>query len=517
MKIKNVFLFLSILTTILWTSCKDQVSDPQISFENNTDSISNIFPGDYFQVKGQILSEEPISGAFFFQQRMNSDGKLEETGDRLELETDGVSGSFSLSFQADATTVGVKIIAEDRKGNRSVKIFRVIPGVDGLDITFEDPGFIEDINSGESFSIKGEVTSKTKITSLNYRIVKGEIMEEPVGINISNDLETAFDIPLVAKNGMTGVLINASNKGGLIVNKLFELKHVATLGPVVLLNKEKVEVKPDSAVTVSGRITSDLEILSATYILVRGAVSDPPKSISLTDNKFSFDINVGEDVTGVVVLAKDIDGNESLATLPVTILFPSAVVGNVMIHYKNIILSDEKFPKCYFSFSLEPYVLNNEQALANQSSVNLMYSNCYISDGHASNGPAIFGPNVSTASTIKAEDLIEGWTKPYNLTRTPLANDFYSTVGKTFDEIGDSSEEWDVINAYIKSKIAGSSVQRQYNMSVGYMFAIGYGGTSVGEINQYAIAIVRGFGGEKATSAGESTGAWVEIEIKKSK
>jgi hypothetical protein len=98
-----------------------------------------------------------------------------------------------------------------------------------------------------------------------------------------------------------------------------------------------------------------------------------------------------------------------------------------------------------------------------------------------------------------------------------LANDFLSTVGKTFDEIGDSQEEWDVINGYIKTKIASSSVVRQSNMSVGYMFAIGYGGTTAAEINKYAIAIVRGFGGEKATSAGESTGPWVEIEIKKSK
>lgn len=517
MKIKKAFLFLSILATILWSSCEEQISDPQITFENNIDSISEIFSGDLFHVKGQILSDEPISGAFYFHQKKNITGKLDESGDRLELGLDGTPGSFSLSFQAEATTVGVKIIAEDVKGNRSVRIFKVIRGIDGLDITFDGTGYIDDINSGESFEVKGIVTSKTKITSLNYRIVKGDIMEEPVNINISNDLVTAFNIPLIARSGMTGVLINAGNKGELIVNKLFEIRHVIAIGPVVLFNKEKVEVKPDSMVTVSGRITSDMVITSVTYILAKGATSDPAQPIVLTDNQFSFEINVGEDVTGVVVTATDVDQNESLATLPVTILFPGATVGNVMIHYKYIILTDEKFPKSYFSFDLEPYVLNNVKATANQSSVNLMYSNCFISDGHASNGPAIFGPNVSTASTIKAGDLIEGWSTPYNLTRTPLANDFFSTVGKTFDEIGDSQEEWDVINGYIKTKIAGSSVVRQFNMSVGYMFAIGYGGTTVAEINKYAIAIVRGFGGEKATSAGESTGAWLEIEIKKSK
>jgi hypothetical protein len=49
------------------------------------------------------------------------------------------------------------------------------------------------------------------------------------------------------------------------------------------------------------------------------------------------------------------------------------------------------------------------------------------------------------------------------------------------------------------------------------MFAIGYGGTTAGEINKYAIVIVRGMGGKNATSVEESTGAWIELEIKMSK
>lgn len=517
MKIKRVFLFLSTITTILWCSCERQISDPKISFENNIDSISGIFAGDLFHLKGQIFADDPISGTFYFHLKRNLAGKLDESGDRLELGLDGTPGSFLLSFLAEASTVGVKIIAEDIKGNRSVRIFKVIQGIDGLDVAFEEPGYIEDINTGESFHVKGAVTSKTKLTSLNYRIVKGDIKEEPININISNDLETAFDIPLIARKGMTGVLINANNKGELFVNKLFEIKHVNAIGPVVLFDKEKIEVKPDSMFTVYGRITSNLAITSATYIVVMGSTSGPAQSIALTENRFSFEVNAREDVSGVDVMATDVNGNESLATLPVSILFPSATVGNVMIHYKNIILSDEKFPKSYFSFTMEPYVLNDVQAKANQSNVNLMYSNCFISVGHASNGPAIFGPNVSTTSTIKANDLIEGWSTPFNLTRLPSATDFFSTTGKTFDEIGDSQVEWDAINVYIKSKIGGSSVVRQSNMSVGYMFAIGFGGTTAGEINKYAIAIVRGLGGEKATSVGESTGAWIEIEIKRSK
>lgn len=511
--IKKIIFLLSVATTLLW-SCEEKAGDPQIVFENGVDSISEIFPGDLFYVKGKIISDEPLAGAFYFHRQIDETGKLEESGDRLELGVDGSADSFSLGFLAEATTVGVKIIAEDVKGNRSVRIFKVIQGVNNLEITLEDPGFIDDIESGEPFHVKGSVTSKTKITSLNYRIIKGDISDEPVSVVLTGELASSFDISLIARNGMTGVLVTAVNKGGLTVSKLFEIKHVTAVGPIILFDQEMIEVKPDSSFTVTGRVTSNLTVTSLSYVVVRGEQSDPAQTIVLANNRFSFDVDAGEDATKVVVTAIDSNGNEGLQSLPVTLLFPSATVGNVMIHYKNIIFTDGKFPKCYFSFSMAPYVLNGTQAKANQQSVHLMYSNCFISNGHASNGPAIFGPNVSTASTIKALDLVEGWSTPYNLTRLPSASDFFSMVGKTFDEIGDNQEDWALVDTYVKNKIGGSSVVRQSNMSVGYMFAIGFGGTTVGEINKYAIAIVRGFGGEKATAAGQSTGAWVEIEIK---
>ena len=511
--IKRILFLISVAITLLW-SCEEKGGDPQILFENGVDSISEVFPGDLFYVKGKIMTDEPLSGAFYFHQKIDETGKLDESGDRLELGVEGSADSFSLGFLVEPTTVGVKIIAEDVSGNRSVRIFKVIQGVDELAITLDDPAYIDDIESGESFRVKGSVMSKTKITGLNYRIIKGDISDEPVDVELTGELVSSFDIPLIARNGMTGVMVTAVNRGELTDSKLFEINHVTAVGPVIIYDNEMIEVKPDSTFTVSGRVTSNLAVTALSYVIVRGSSSDAPQTIALSDNRFSFDVDAGEDVTSVVVTAIDSNGNEGLQSLPVNILFPAATVGDVMIHYKHIILTDEKYPKSYFSFSLAPWVLNDTEAKANQSSVNLMYSNCFISEGHASNGPAIFGPNVSTASTIKANDLIEGWTTPYNLTRLPSATDFYSTVGKTFDEIGDNQEDWELVDNYVKNKIGGSSVVRQFNMSVGYMFAIGFGGTSVGEINRYAIAIVRGVGGEKATAAGESTGAWVEIEIK---
>ncbi|MGV8093684.1 MAG: hypothetical protein AB2L24_17635 [Mangrovibacterium sp.] len=513
--IKRILLILSVIATTVWMACEEKGSDPQILFENGIDSISNVFPGDVFYVKGSIIADEPLAGTFYFLQKKDANGKLEETGDRLELGLDGTPGSFSLGFNVEASTIGVKLIAEDAKGNRTVKIFKVIQGIDGIGITLEEPGFIDDINTGETFQIKGTVTSKTKITALNYRIVKGDIVENPVDIAITGDLESTFDISLVARNGWTGVLITAVNRGELVAEKFFEIKHITHIGPSVLFDKTVIEVKPDSLFTVSGRVASNYSVTSVSYVVVRGTASDPAQSTGLTGDRFSFDVNAGETVTGVKVIAVDERENEGEETLPVTILFPSRTVGNVMVHYKNIILTDSP-SKGYFSFSLSPYVLGREQATANQSSVHLLYSNLFIADGNTNNGPAIFAPNVYNASTIKAPYMVEGWST-FNLTRLPAAADFTSVTGLTFDQIGDTQAEWDLINQYIKGKIGSSGVVRQKNMSVGYMFAIGFGGTTVEGINKYAIAIVRSRGGENATAEGQSTGAWLELEIKMSK
>jgi hypothetical protein len=510
----RLLLFFSILTIALWTACQDKMSNPLITFENGVDSIADVFPGDIIHVKGTITAEGPLAGAFYFIQKKDA-GVLEENGDRLILGQEGFSGSFSLEVTAEATTSGVKIIAEDKNGNRTVKIFKIIKGIDEINIVLEEPSFLDDINSGEVFHVKGKVTSKTKITNLNYRIIKGDINDSPVDLDITGALELPFDISLTARNGWTGVLITASNKSGLVVEEKFEIKQVTHVGPSVLFDSEEILVKPDSMFTVSGRVASNHPVSSLSYVVVRGTVSDPAKPALLTGDRFRFEANADETATAVMVIATDERGNEGESTIPVSILFPSRIEGNTMIHYKNIILADN-LSKGYFSFSLAPYVLDKEKATSNQEHVNLLYSNLFIGEGNANNGPAVFGPNVYNASTIKAPYMVEGWST-LNLTRTPVANDFFSVSGLTFDEIPDNKDAWDQINQYIKSKIGSSSVVRQKNVSVGYMFAIGYGGTTAGEINKYAIVIVRGMGGKNATSVGESTGAWIELEIKMSK
>lgn len=510
-------LILSMIATICFWSCDDKVGNPLITFENGIDSIAEVFPGDLFYVNGKISSEDHISQAFYFHQKKDENGKLEEEGDRFELDNGG-NGSFSLSFIVEPTTVGVKIIAQDSKGNRSVKVFKVIQGIDGIEITINGPGFIEEIDSGETFTIKGKVESKTKITAFTYQVVKGDILDNPIEIPITNDLENSFELPIIARNGMTGVILKAINKGELTATKLFELKHVTAVGPIILFDNEMMEVKPDSTFAVTGRISSNDPIETSTYTILRGSQSDSPVPFVLEgDNRFDINVNVGEDVTGVAITATDTKGNESMQTMVVSILFPSMTEGSVMRHYKNIILTDEHFDKSYFSFSVAPYVLNDVQAKANQDEVDLLYNNVFISSDHANNGPALFSPNVSTGGTIHGHILVEGWDTPLNVTRLRVINDFLSTLGKDFDEVTDNAEEWDYIDAFIKSKMGNSGVVRQIqNVSVGQIIGIGFGGKAIdrSDMDKYAVAIVRGFGGEAATSRDEPTGAWIELEIK---
>ncbi|MDR1864317.1 MAG: hypothetical protein LBR08_01975 [Bacteroidales bacterium] len=523
---KKFFLFFIIAA--LFIACDDKKGGSlQIIFEN--DRISDVFPGDKFYVKGKIQADNAISSAFYFHQKKDATGRLDESGNRLELASDG---SFSLEFTVEAATIGVKIIAEDAKENRLVRIFEVIQGVDGLEIVFEDE-FINNVNTGETFHVKGVVNSKTRITGLSYTTLRGQLISSPEDIPITNDREAVFDIPVIARSGMTGVSIRAVNIGELDVNKLFEVKNVTVTGPVVLFDRESISVKPDSSFTVSGSITSTSgqSVASAEYIVARlGGTQDAAQPLTLTGGTFNFPLNAGETVASVTVKATDSEGTEGEETIPVNILFPSATIGNVMIHYKNIILTDAiSHDKSYFCFDVAPYVLNAAQALENYEKFQLLYTNLFIS-GQTYTGPALFSPNVATGGTVKGNALVADWPVStwgtFNVGRLQaigMESAFTAATGKTFNEIGDTQEEWDALNTYLYNggNMGGSGIIRQVTTiagaGAGWMFRIGWGGNAPADFTHVAVGIVRSFGGTPSTYDGESTGAWLEIEIKKSK
>lgn len=505
--------YLIIICALLLWGCEEGTGDPHIEFENGIESVDDVLPGDLFYVKGKIKTEAGTAQAFYFHQKTDANGQLEESGDRLELSSDG---SFNLGFNVEPATIGVKIIAQDGKGNRSVRIFKVNKGSDNLKIEFGEPSSIEKIETGEEFTVKGTVTSRTKISSLKYEILLGEIIQPAIEIEVTDDFSFNFEQLFTAKSGMTGIRFTAVNRGAVVTQQTFTIGKVNSTGPVIILSPETIHVLPGFKFTAAGIITSDLGITSASYTVVRAEVKDAEIPLSLTDGKFSIELNAGSDITGIIILATDGEGTTSQKLLPVTILYPTAEPGASMIHYKNIVLTAERYPKSYFSFTKAPYVLGGELAKANQADVHLIFLNCFISATSASNGHALIGPNGYGAGTVKAQDYVEGWIT-LNLSRLVAAPDLVSSTGKQFDEIGDNAADWGVVTPYLKGKLGNSSVIRLKDVKVGYTFAIGYGGTTTEQMNKYAIAIVRGIGGTPAASSGDTGDAWVELEIKTSK
>ncbi|MDR3061551.1 MAG: hypothetical protein LBU57_05490, partial [Dysgonamonadaceae bacterium] len=296
---KKIFVYL-LIVVVTASSCNKEENPPVIIFD--TEGVSNVFPGDAFSITGKISADHAIS-AFWFHQKINEGGNLDEqTGGRLELASDG---SFVVPIEVTKNTIGLKIIAEDANSNRSVKILPIVLGEDALVIAFEGTGYIESIETGEEFHVKGSVTSGTLITALSYTVVKGDLTEPPVSLTITDQMSSTFDISLTARTGMTGIRISAVNRGMLTTEKLFEIKHVSSAGPVILFDQEKISVKPDSVFVVSGQIVSERNISSVSYTVFREGDSDAPKSTTLKDNKFSIDITANGKITNVVVTAID--------------------------------------------------------------------------------------------------------------------------------------------------------------------------------------------------------------------
>lgn len=523
--LKRIFISLSIIAVAI-SSCKEDAGNPpRITFDG--EGISGIFAGDDVTVSGKVQADNKLSGVYWFHQKLNAGGNLDEqTGGQLELSADG---SFSIPVPVTINTIGVKIVAEDDKGSRNVAVFPIILGEDALVIAFEGDGFIASIEAGEELNVKGTVNSGTPITSLTYTVVKGDLTESPVSITPTGEQSSVFDIKLPARVGMTGIRIHATNRGSLVADKMFEIRRVSPSGPVVLFDKEKIEVKPDSVFAVSGQVVTDGTIASVSYVVYKEGGSNPAQTITLDgDKKFNFNVTANEKITAVAVVATDTENKEGEETIPVEVLYPSRIDGSVMVHYKNLMFTDSRtFEKSYFSFDIAPYVLNATQATANQANVYMMYTNVFVSTGNASNGAALFGANAYWASTVLAQALTADWTLTQGetqLARLPVRTDMVSAVGKSFDELGDSADDWTIVNTWAKGISSSNSVLRSgtaaSTVGVGTIFVVQYGGVNSagnGGINKYAVGIVRGKGGTPATAAGQSTGSWLEVEIKTSK
>ncbi|MDR1667015.1 MAG: hypothetical protein LBS03_04905 [Bacteroidales bacterium] len=522
--VKNFFvcLFVAALTV----SCNKEGSSPRIEFDE--DGISGVFPGDAVVVSGKILSDHALSNVFWFHSKLNEAGNLDEqTGGKLELTSDG---AFSIPLNVEKTTVGVKIIAEDDEGNRTVMIFPIVLGEDALVIAFDGSGYIHSITAGEEFHVTGSVTSGTRITGLTYTVEKGTLAEPPVSLPITGTLSSVLDITLTARTGITGIRINATNSGTLASEKLFEIRTVVPVGPVILFDKANISVKPDSVFVLAGQIVSEHNLTAVSYTVFREGSTDAPQPVTPdNENKFSVPVTADGKIIAVTVTAIDSESMEGEETIPVKVLFPERIEHAVTVHYKNIILDDNlSRHKSYFSFDVPPYVLNADQAFDNYEQVQLLYTNLFIS-GQTYTGPALFTPNVSQAGTVKGTRLTTNPDWPvatwgtFNVGRLQAIgaeSGFLSATGKTFDELDNlTQEEWDGLNTYIYGTgMGGSGIVRQITtISVGWMFRIGWGGAAPASFTHLAVGIVRGYGGTAATQEPESTGAWLEIEIKMSK
>jgi len=520
--LKKIFIITSIIVIALSSCNKEEGNPPRIMFDG--EGITGVFAGDEVTVTGKVLADGKLSGVYWFHQKLNNNGNLDEqTGGLLEL---GSGGTFTIPVEVTIHTIGIKIIAEDDNGNRNVSVFPIILGEDALVIAFEGNGYIGSIGTGEDFRVKGTVNSGTPLTSLSYTVVRGNLTEPSVNIEITGERSSVFDFSVKARLGMTGVRINATNRGTMSVDKMFEVREVVfSGGPIILFDKENISVKPDSVFTVSGQVVAGSAISSVSYVVYKEGGTTPSQEITLdAEDRFSFDLTADDRITAVNVEAKDNNNLDGEETIFVTVLYPSRTENSVTYHYKNLIFDDKRtFEKSYFSFDVAPYVLNAAQAKANQDKVLLMYTNVFNSAGHAQNGGALFGANAFNASTISATALAEGWTLPTNdflLARLPVytAAVLLNQTGKTFDELGDSAEDWDAVYTWLGAITSNNSVLRSNTtVAIGAIFAIFYGGTNLAGnpgINKYAIGIVRGFGGDIATEDGQSTGAWLDVEIK---
>jgi len=521
------FFILSSIIAIALCSCNEEKGNPP-SIRLDSEGITGIYAGDVVSVTGKVTAtDHKLSGIYWIHQKLIEAGIIDEQpGGQIKFEDDG---TFSLSLTTVENTVGVRIIAVDDKNNKSEAVFSIILNEDALVLSFDGAGFIQSIFEGEDFTVQGTVTSGSPITNLNYSIVRGEVSGTPVIIPVTNVHSAEFNIPLIVQAGMTGVRFNATNRNSMTAEKMFELRHVQASSLSVAFDLDNITVYPDFEFVVSGQLFSEHSPISALSYIVTKTSGDEPEKTAVwdSDNKFSISLTANDAITSVKIKATNAASDEKTGTIPVTVLYPTRIEGEYMVHYKNIVLVDNG--KNYFSLDVAPYVLNTDLARENIRKVNLIFGQ--LNGGNANSaGAAVIGASTFSHSGTNSLHLVpDSWgvTQADLLTtRIPPAASFGDTP---FDQLGDSQESWgNVYSLLLNHASSNNSIFRLVCVGTTAVRAVGdvfpvltsaTGAVHAGENGGSTHCHIRGIGtirakGGTASPNNTPTGAWVELEIK---
>lgn len=490
---------------------------PVLSISKDFEKIDGANVGDEITIPVKASSQKGVKrlSYFFITKTANGTSSGQPVNiDKPKEYPQEIEESIKFKIQPDLLSLVIVSFDGDNRASQveiSVSEIRALPvltfkgGVDYLPTYFES----------KRLAVEGLVTSEFDLASITYHTILDGKASSEMAVNITDKKNAPFKAEVIAKKGLTAVVVTAKNiynglvsdtlKIGTIVDDAVNITLAGNISAIA-------NAYADSVNTLTGNISSGSDVSVFSYAMKVNGSYGAEQTIALgtpaDDFTFSIPFNPVPATQAIRISAANAGGKTKVVEVPIL------KINRRLLRFSNIVLTTEIGPgkNNWFSAYKAPHVFDVTNAAANQEMIDfgtIVYSNAF----------RFVPPFIYTAGAgyqTAVAPYMPGFTKA---TYAMVTANRRSVTPAAMDTL-----RWDNnLENYIKTNIKGPGpIGENYNVTttnrrisgdpvVGTGFIIGWGSwnlaTSVVNNEAFGVVLVKAF-----TTSGSGVGT-VTLDI----
>ena len=506
MKSKYFYLLsaLSLILIFIIAGCNKEWKDaigtgPQITIADNYKNISGINVGDKITIPVTVNSQRGVKRLSYFFIRKTANGTQSGTPVNVDRSDLPAELQHNIVFTVEENLVELVVVSFNKE-NFSSEVHIPMSEIRQLPkVAFKDNiKYQATLFENKILKVEGQVTSAFDLQSITWQTRTNGTYSSETAIPFTDKKNTPFAASFKVVDGLTDIVIKATNIHGGAVSDTFKIGAVVKDAVSIALTGGVTSIPvvyADSANTLSGKAVSGSDMQALTYAIKKNGVYGPEQTIQLVTpldaSPFTFSFN-GEKGMEAIRITGTNAGGKSVVTE-----YTVGQVYNRLLHFPNIVLTTEIGPgkNNWFSAYQAPHVFDINNAAQNQLMLDLAFIK-YTATANRIVPAAVF--NAGTAYTTAMAPYMVGFNKA---TYTQVTANRASITNASFSQL-----RWDgELTNFLQTKIIAPTSQggENYNlvtanrrvsgdMVPGSGFVIGWGSWnfSTSAVNNQAFGIV---------------------------
>ncbi len=316
----NILLSIILLLLVV-TACKKDLQStqgPLISVSEDATELKDLNVGQLVSIPVSVESENGIRRLSYFFIRQNANGSESGTPVNFDLQNFPRVLDQEIQFLAEPNLQELVIVSFDRMNNSS-EVHLKFQDIRALPVlTFKDNiKSRETVFENKRLQIAGTVKSEHELQSLSFTQIVNGAESDATSLPLSSPSETTFTASVVARKGLSAIIIRARNKYEGTAIDTFKIGSVVDDAIDIVLSggaTSIAKIYAGSANEISATINSGSAINRLSYALkIAGSYgAEIPLPIKAPADEFTFSFNVeGQSSLQAIRLSAYNEGSKS--------------------------------------------------------------------------------------------------------------------------------------------------------------------------------------------------------------